>query len=489
MFKKNILKIIAIFSGLIYLSSLYISALAKGGRWDLNEQIAFAQRMLSGNLLYANGETDLFFPSSPYFPGVGFLSYFYAQIGVDDVYLNNIIMLLTAVSIGVLYFILMAKLTVKIYPKLSSIEVYATLLVILMTNFSAYTSYMIEFKPDSILLLIGVASFFLLENHKQPRNINLILVGFLLFISVFFKQSFFLIFLLCFILIFLNSHISLVKKMIISLTYALIALAALSIIFSIENIYYFTVEAMSMHYTLDAQSIVKFFGGAFIFNITFCIALLYFLHLKFRDFSFQTIESKYFIFSVAWFLFSCLATTKSGGNTGNIEAGLIVFAPYVIYAIVNFLNKYAKKYLNMTYGFLLSALILVYSGELIVSTKIYVQKVNQDISSIKFLSDKFKNKKAFVDGDTYIVSKASGLEILTEAETVSHFNNIIGYDMSKLKDAIAEKKYDLIFLQNDLTYLRDKDILNKIEKNYILFQDENLPSSLEGLLLIPGEKK
>ena len=262
MFKKNILKIIAIFSGLIYLSSLYISALAKGGRWDLNEQIAFAQRMLSGNLLYANGETDLFFPSSPYFPGVGFLSYFYAQIGVDDVYLNNIIMLLTAVSIGVLYFILMAKLTVKIYPKLSSIEVYATLLVILMTNFSAYTSYMIEFKPDSILLLIGVASFFLLENHKQPRNINLILVGFLLFISVFFKQSFFLIFLLCFILIFLNSHISLVKKMIISLTYALIALAALSIIFSIENIYYFTVEAMSMHYTLDAQSIVKFFGGA-----------------------------------------------------------------------------------------------------------------------------------------------------------------------------------------------------------------------------------
>jgi len=489
-FKKENIKFFSIISGFIYISSLYFKALVKGGRWDLNEQIAFAQRLISGNSSYANGVTDLFFPSSPYFPGVGLLSYFYSQMGINDVYVNNIIMLITAVTIGILYFILLAKLTIRLYPKISSIYVYAALLLVLMINFRTFTSYMIEFKPDTILLLIGMTSFFLLENGKYPRNFNLILVGFLLFIAVFFKQSFFLIYFFCFLLIILNRHISNVKKLIIFLAYSLVGLVALYIIFSIENIFYFTVEAMSKHYTLDAKSIIRFFGEAFVDTFIFCIALLYFLSLKYRDFSIETAESKYFIFSMAWFLFSVLSTTKIGGNRGNIEVGLIVFFPYVIYAIDTFSKKFIKQqHINIAYGLALSALAIFYSGQFIENTKSYKQKVNRDINSIKYLSEKFKNQKVFVDGNTYIVSKASGLKIITEAETVAHFNNIIGYDMSRLKNAILTKEYDLIFLQNDLTYLVDKDVVKEIEKNYILLDDENLPSSLENLLLIPFEEK
>ena len=58
-----------------------------------------------------------------------------------------------------------------------------------------------------------------------------------------------------------------------------------------------------------------------------------------------------------------------------------------------------------------------------------------------------------------LYAKASGLNVLTEAETVGHFNNIPNYDMSKLKNAIDDKLYDLFILKGDLSYY--KDIRNK----------------------------
>ena len=67
---------------------------------------------------------------------------------------------------------------------------------------------MITFKPDTTLLVIGLSSLFLLEKASKPNYKMLAMVGFLLLISVFFKQNFFIIYFLVFTLIILNKNLS-----------------------------------------------------------------------------------------------------------------------------------------------------------------------------------------------------------------------------------------------------------------------------------------
>ena len=88
--KSKLINNLSIFLLTVFFLSLLFESFALGGRWDLNEQIAFSQRLMEGINSYANGQTDLFFPSSPYFPGVGYLSYIYSSIGFDDIYFNEI---------------------------------------------------------------------------------------------------------------------------------------------------------------------------------------------------------------------------------------------------------------------------------------------------------------------------------------------------------------------------------------------------------------
>ena len=170
----------------VFFLYVLVTSLINGGRWDLNEQIAFGDRLSSGISTYANGITDLYFPSSPYFPGVGFLSALYQYIGIDNIYVNNQLMLLTAVFIGLVYFILLRKLTIKIYPTIPSIIVTSMLVLFFSTHFSGYIFYMKEFKPDTILLVFATIIFLILEKGSKPKVIELIIIGSILFISVFF---------------------------------------------------------------------------------------------------------------------------------------------------------------------------------------------------------------------------------------------------------------------------------------------------------------
>ena len=124
-----------------------------------------------------------------------------------------------------------------------------------------------------------------------------------------------------------------------------------------------------------------------------------------------------------------------------------------------------------------------YSFKLIKQANNFRTKLNEDQASINFLKNEFSGKNVFVDGDTYVIAKASGLNILTEAETVGHFNNIPNYDMSKLKNAIDDKIYDLFILKGDLSYYKDIEIRNKIDNNYKIYENENLPIHLYGKVL------
>ena len=473
----------------VFFFYILVDSLIEGGRWDLNEQIAFGDRLSSGISTYANGITDLYFPSSPYFPGVGFLSALYQYIGIDNIYVNNQLMLLTAVFIGIVYFILLRKLTIKIYPTIPSIIVTSMLVLFFSTHFSAYIFYMKEFKPDTILLVFATIIFLILEKGSKPKVIELIIIGSILFISVFFKQSFFLVYFIALISIFTNSFLEIKNKIFLLFLYASIGLLALYIVLNINNLIYFSVETMGKHSMLNMKTIIYFFGVGFLKNIIFLIPLIYFMIKNYQNYSLKNIESKYFTFAFVWFIFSAVSTAKSGGNAGNFEVGIIVAIPFVIYTLHNFFKGlYSNIYFYRIIMTILLVLIFAYSYAGIKNTmKLNNTIVNNNVS-IKYLTDKFKGKSAFIDGNTYILSKMSGLNIVTEAETLGHFNNVPNYDMYNIKNALKNQKYDLIFVKKIPEYYVDKDINKLMMNNYEILIDTEMPKYLKSKILVRKRK-
>ena len=485
--KKSTIYNLSLVLFIAFFLSLLLESLVTGGRWDLNEQIAFAQRLSEGINSYANGQTDLFFPSSPYFPGVGYLSYLFISVGFDNIYFNEILMLTIAVLIGLIYCIMLQKLTLKLYPNISKTTIFTISVILFATCFRSYFGYMKEFKPDTVLLLIGLISFFILEKDKKPAIVDFFTVGVLLFIAFFFKQSSFIIFFLVYILVFKNIFLSFKEKFLVLLSYSLFGILAVFFVFKTSNLYYFTIDVMSQHPISNINSITSFFGGSFVLNIIIYISMLYFFVNKKTNFNIKSPETTYLIFAIVWFIFSSMSALKLGGNLGNIEVGLVVFVPFVIYGISNFL-KVSFFCQNKLFKFSIVVILIVgvigYSYKSMIYIDDFVIKLKEDRRSIDFLNQEFKGNNVFVDGDTYIVAKASGLNILTEAETVAHFNNITNYDMVNLKKAVDNKLYDLFFLKSDLSFLKDIELKNKIEDNYKLYLNENLPHHLRGKILI-----
>lgn len=483
--KNRLINILSISLLGLYFLYLLLGAFVKGGRWTLNEQIAFSQRLIDGVNSYANGFTDLFFPSSPYFPGVGYLSYIYSLVGFDDIYVNQFIMLITAVLIGLIYCLLLQKLTFKLYPTISKKVIFVFTVLLFSTCFRFYFSYMKEFKPDTVLLLIGLISFFLLCKNKKPSLINLLTVALLLFIGSFFKQSSFLIFFLVGISILNNLVFNIKEKILIIFLYSLVGLLALYFIFSTENLYYATIFTIGKHLFLSADEIFFILASSLVYNIIVCISILYFFLKRFKYLSLRSTETTYLVFSILWFIFSIISATKEGGNRGNVEVALVVFIPFVIFALNDFFKKYFQK---KSFSFLVISILIVgligYAFKISVITNIFLKKLNNDQESISFLNNEFLGKSVFVDGDTYILAKASGLNIITEAETVGHFGNNPNY-ASNLKNALDNKVFDLFFLLNtDLSYFKDTDIKAKIDKNYKIYINENMPLQLNSKILI-----
>ena len=472
--------------GLFFFQKL-ISSLVVGGRWDLNEHIAFADRIAEGVIKYSNGVTDLFVPSSPYFPGVGYLSYIYQKLGIEDTFLNNQLLLVTAVAVGLLYFILLNKLTIKLYPNISTVMIYFISTIFLLTHFKSYIGYMIEFKPDTILLLIGMTILFLIEKNKKISILDIFLIGFLLFISVYFKQSFFLIFFLTFILITLNKFLSIREKIYIQVLFSIIGIIALYMVLNIENLYIFTIETMGKH-PIIIKDFIVFCYMTVLDNSIFVFFLCIYLFSRYKNLKIISLETKYLLFSLFWLAFSFLSAAKLGGNTGNTEVGIFVLLPFAIFAVDRTIKEFYSIFLfRLSLIFVLFVGIIGFMFLSFNQINKYQEKLNHFSQSYLYLNENFKNKKALIDGNTYVLAKKSGLKILTESETIGNFNNIPNYDMSNIKNAFHNQVYDIIFIENYFTYFVDKEIHEIFKNKYQILIDDSMPSYLNNKLYIKKE--
>ena len=96
-------KIMALLTMTMYFLRSLMSGLIKGGRWDLYQNIAMADRFLNGQGLYYSAIEA----SSPYFPGVAFLSIF---IGKFFYPWRDYILLVIASLIGTAFLYALVKL-------------------------------------------------------------------------------------------------------------------------------------------------------------------------------------------------------------------------------------------------------------------------------------------------------------------------------------------------------------------------------------------
>ena len=473
---------------ILFFLNLFLFSLYNGGGWNINEHIDFSERLIKGFSYYSNGENDLFIPSSPYFPGIGFFSYFIHKIGFTDINVISTILTSLACLIGFVLFYLLRKLASLIYPNVPKEIISITSIILITTNFTAFMKYMGSFKPDAMLLVIGLIALIIFEKTKKLKIHQLILIGLLLILVVLVKQSFFLIYFLIYISIVFREDLKIKQKILILISYSLLGVITLFVMFyKVENLYYFTIEAISNHEFLELKEITRIFGGTILNNFIFISLLLYFFVSKIRARSFNKLEVVYLTFSCAWLLFAIISSVKSGGNRGNIEVGLVVFLPLVFFSI-NELSKisFFNNKINLLFKIIIAIIIIpYYSFSIVKNTKKLIHKHNNDIVSIDYLSKNFKGKKAFVDGNTYLISKRSGLNIITETETIGHFNFIKNYDFTILKNAIEEKKYDLIFLDKSLDFLKDKEIQIKIDNNYQVIKQNGVPDNIKHKILIP----
>lgn len=474
----------------IYFFSLLLNAFDGGGRWSLNEQIAFGDRVVNGVVSYANGIDDLFFPSSPYFPGVGFISAFIEYLGVTDLYILNKIMLCIAVVLGFSYIIILQYITKLFKQNISTFFILVVSFILYISSFHMYKFYMWEFKPDTILLVITTVIFILLEIKEKLSYKRFIVILILLFLASFMKQSVFITYFITVFLLITKPNMSLKNKISLSSIVFLTGVLSLFLLFQINNNIYFTVTAMGQHPFLTKEEILTFFKDGVLGNKLYIIFLIFYIVKNVTRLKKLSIEFKYFVFATIWFLFSLISTAKLGGNLGNFQVGLIVYLPFVIIALDQLTHKFNDKnifkYVVLLYAF---GLFMKVPENIYVKYNSFSESISNDRGAISFLSTRFANKKAFIDGDTYIVAQSAGMDIITEAETVAHFNNIIGYDMTILKNALSNQVYDVIFLKSDLSYYKDKSIQDIIQQKYVPYEKESLPKHLQkNILLLRKEK-
>jgi hypothetical protein len=478
-----------------YFTAILFYAFNIGGSYDLNEQIAFGNRIFeSGDLSYSSGENDLYKPSSPYFPGVGFLALLTRELGVSNFILQNSLMLTLAVLLGFLTYIFLVRIYSNLYGE-SKIKLQSFLLLfLLIIGMTSYKYYFAVFKPDSLLLICSFSLFLLIPSSKTLDKKKVMLAFVILLFSSFFKQSSFICYLFAIILIITNKYTDHnIKLFVVAI---IIALGASSLFFMfgyIDNLYYYTIEVMGKHGFQSASKILKEVQTGVITNSLLMVLLLIALFINNRGIiNFKSIDHKlYFFFAFTWVGFSFLSLIKTGGNVGNFEVGLFVLMPYavrVIDLITNKLNDDVR--FRSSILFILLFLNILTFGYLVQKAYQFSHKMEQTKLVINYLNTRFPKKNVLIRGDYYPVSREAQLKIAGELETIGHFGKVLGgeYHFKKLKFAIKDHHFDLIIGDDiDLYYktiFNDPEVINLIDQNYMPLIEPNMPNSLRGKVLV-----
>lgn len=464
----------SILSKLLFINFIYyyfvniFNGIIKAGRWDINSHIFFMKK-----LQYSLGQIDYYFPTSPYFPGIGFLGYIINIFTENFVYINNILIII-GVTIGFTFFSLLRTYLIKTLNIKNIILFDFIYLIVLIKEFYFYLFYMNEFKPDTLILLI---SLFIIFSETKNIKKHYYVLFLLSLISILFKQSFFFTFIALIIRMILIDKLPIKKFILNNIINGLIGILILFLMFYyIEGLFYSTVTVMSTHkisnLDINIGHIIHFIKKNPVFNILIIGCALYIFKNYKNIFLKLYINKKlfgYIIFCLLWLFYSIISMIKTGGNAGNLEVGIFPLLPLIIFANMelfkNFLQN--KKNINIICGFLLILITILVSKKTFDKYEDLKSYKIQESAEIKFISDNFKGKKFLTDNFHIHKIMQSGGIIITDANTFGHYREV--EDSGKnIKNFIKNQIYDVIYIK----YMMDDEDINLYIKKYYKKYDQ-----------------
>jgi hypothetical protein len=471
---------------ILFWGDLIIRTWATGGRYDMNEHLAFAERAFEGQWFYSNGVSDLGAPSSPYFPGIGFLALVFKWLGVDSTLLLNQVMLVMAVLCGLALFYLLYLWTQILFPeKMSNRWCFSISLMIWVTQLRVYKGYMIEFKPDTFLLVFVFLLMLLSLKEFSFRAYMAISLGVLLMATPI-KQSSFLIYFVASILM-LFSSFSLKQKLFSLSAYFCLAIFSVLCIFQIEGVYFFTVAAMSKHGLVPMEEAFFHIRMALMDNpILLLSALVSVVVFALWLPRYRTLEREYLrrilipyvLFAGIWFSFSMLSCFKKGGNSGNLEVALVPMLPCFVLGAHELGRLVCRRYFErvFTWGLCLVVLASLYRLNLSWDALITARNTHHvAVAHFQPLPKKGLVGRAFGDGNTYVTLRESEFEVVSELETVIHLQ--AGGVEDFVEEEFVQKNYDLVYMTHGEDFLQTRPWFEALEKNY------------EKMMYSPSDKK
>lgn len=486
-------KFVVLFVALGYFLKNYISALIVGGRWDLYQQIAMADRFLAGQGMYYSTIEA----SSPYFPGVSFLSIFISAFAHSY---RDYILLFIASLVGTVFALMLVKLAVDFGCKkqIALIVVFG----LLYWGFEEYRGYMHEFKADSLVLLCGIGICYLQEHIELKQNIkqNYILAGIFilgLVMDITKQQAVYVNTALILYAIFCMPSSWKTKSMIMA-ALASAGCVALGIIFSIPNMEIIAIENlkdMPYHFPKD---IIWSMIGDFRGHKIFFILLFYFIYLLCsRKAKLNLLQKKWLLISMLFGAAQIVGGWKTGGNAGNYEAGMVCFLPFVALAANNifeqFINISKKDFMIVLGGIFIIVLSLVNIGKVMiidVPSKL-IPALNENRLVSEYLSQHCEGETIMYYSNQYMQiirsSAVPGMDIYTVPSNIERY-------WDTRTEALKEKRYKYLYVNQEnfkywdeasVKYFQyNPDSYKALMDNYEAIQDDEMPDSLKGQLFI-----
>ncbi len=484
-------KYILLFIIVAYFLSELGAGLVKGGRWDLYQHIAMADRFLDGKGFYYSTVEA----SSPYFPGVAFLAVLVGKL--FNPY-RDYILLVIASLIGALFFLFLIKISNK-YVKNKWIPL-MIMSAYMFTMFDSYRSYMNEFKADTSVLLIGYLICCIIDKIEKNEEIKFLqLAGLfvLAFVMGITKQQALYVDIGIGLYVVFQKEIKIPTKIKILVPLVLAGLIDIGIVFSIPGVEILAIKNLSDMPYHSIKSIIAQMGACFKGNWLFFVFLFVFAFLwikkmvKLDDFAW-----KWMMISLVFGAGQIIGGWKLGGNAGNYEVGMVNFVPFTMIGAGWVFEEYiAEKKKGQTVIISMACAICItcvyLAGFGLRRIPRIILKVRNDNEASAYLSERFGGEEIMYYSNQYMqVTRSAaipGMDIYTTPSNIAEYANMQG-------EYIKEQKYKYLYVNAEDFKKWDESSLEyegiethsyeNLNTYYELLEDEDMPESLQGQLYV-----
>ena len=463
----------------------------KGGRWDLYQNIAMADRFLSGQGLYYSAIEA----STPYFPGVAFLSIF---VGKFFGPWRDYIMLIIASLIGAAFFYMLINISKRLS---NNIVLSAAMTFLLMTfGFENYRLYMNEFKADSLVLLIAIFIIYIIdgvETNKYTLKVSYLPMLFLLaFVMDITKQQALYVDVALGIYLLYTKRLVIKDKALILGSLIAAGIVDIAIIFCIPGVEIQAIKNLSAMPYQSIQSILEQMSKTFRSNIVLFIFLFIFTYLFLsKKIKLSSLAEKWLIIAMIFGCGQILGGWKSGGNTGNYEVAVVSFIPFAVMVVVYIYEEYIVNNKKRIVIAVINCMLCCVCFNVLTEVRgqIYSveQKIDTDNEVSHYLTENFGNETMMYSSNYYMqVARSTvnpGMDIHSLPMNLQEYWHI-------REEYLENQTYKYLYVDPSkferddrfiLTYFGEvSDTAGALEKYYEEIIDTDMPESLKGQLFI-----